>query len=237
VYTAGHYSGVVSATVHTPAAVIDVVCLTASLGGVKGYVELLARLPAHFPAAVVLVQHRQAAEPDRFTAMLGLRSPLPVVTAVSGEGLRPGVVHVVPGGHTAVFDPDGRIRLTPMCGHRLADAMFASAAAVFGPRVIAGVLSGRLDDGAAGVRRVKGAGGRVLAQDEASCQAYGMPAAAIATGCVDYVLPTPVLADAITALVMAPGAAAMMRVALPPWAQAVPPSVDTAMDGVGAAKT
>jgi two-component system chemotaxis response regulator CheB len=109
-------------------------------------------------------------------------------------------------------------------GHRQADAMFASAAARFGPRVIAGVLSGRLDDGAVGVRHVKGAGGRVLAQDEASSQAYGMPAAAIATGCVDFVLPLPAMADAITALVMAPGAAAMMRVALPPWARAVPAS-------------
>jgi two-component system chemotaxis response regulator CheB len=102
--------------------------------------------------------------------------------------------------------------------------LFASAAAVFGPRMIAGVLSGRLDDGSLGVRHVKGAGGRVLAQDDATSQAFGMPAAAIATGCVDFVLPLAVLADAITALVMAPGAAAMMRVAPPPWARALAPS-------------
>jgi two-component system, chemotaxis family, protein-glutamate methylesterase/glutaminase len=225
-YAAGHYPRVVSATVQTPVvplATFDLVCLTASLGGVTGYVELLTRLPAEFPAPVVLVLHRPAAQPDRFAAMLRARSPLPVVPASSGERLRPGVVYVVPGGHTAAFDPGHRIRLTPMGGHRLGDPLFASAAALFGPRLIAVVLSGRLDDGAAGVRRVKGAGGRVLAQDEASCRAYAMPAAAIATGCVDYILPTAALADAITALVMVPGAAAMLRVALPPWARTVAP--------------
>lgn len=224
-YAAGHYFAVVPDTVQTLVAPLgfDLVCLTASLGGVAGYVELLARLPSGFPAPVVLVLHRPAAQPDRFAAMLNARSPLPVVTAVSGQRLRPGVVHVVPGGHTAVFDPQQRIQLCPMRGHRLGDALFSSAAALFGPRLIAVVLSGRLDDGAAGVRRVKGAGGRVLAQDEATCRAYAMPAASIATGCVDYVLPTATLADAITALVMASGAAAMMRVALPPWARAVAP--------------
>lgn len=209
----------------------DLVCLTASLGGVSIYAQLLAGLPADFPVPVLMVQHRAAAAPDRLTAVLGARSALPVVPIADGDRLRAGVVHVVPGGHTAVFAADGRIALTPMSGHRLADDMFATAAARYGPRLIAVVLSGRLDDGTAGVRRVKGAGGRVLAQDEDSCAAYGMPSAAIATGCVDYVLPLAVLADAITALVMAPGAAAMMRVALPPWARPVPPAINVNCHG------
>jgi two-component system, chemotaxis family, protein-glutamate methylesterase/glutaminase len=202
----------------------DVVCLTASLGGIRGYAQLLAGIPAHFPAALVLVQHRLVGPADRLPALLRPSSRLPVIPLASGHPVRPGVVHVAPAGQSATFDRDGRITLSPTRGHRLSDALFASAAARYGTRLIVGVLSGRLDDGAAGVRRVKGAGGRVLAQDEATSQAYGMPSAAIATGCVDFVLPLPVLADAITALVMAPGAANMMRVALPSWAQTLPRS-------------
>jgi two-component system chemotaxis response regulator CheB len=224
----------VSATVQNRAGLgwpFEVVCLTASLGGVRGYVDLLAGLPPDLPAAVVLVQHRPAVVPDRFAAMLAARSPLPVVPLQRGDRVRSGIVHVVPGGLSAQFDPDGSVMLTPVRGHRQADALFASAAEVFGPRLIAGVLSGRLDDGAVGVRHVKGAGGRVLAQDEATSQAFAMPSAAIATGCVDFVLPLPVLADAITALVMAPGAAAMMRVALPSWARAVAPAAEWGLTG------
>jgi two-component system chemotaxis response regulator CheB len=71
--------------------------------------------------------------------------------------------------------------------------------------VIAVVLSGRLDDGAAGVVEVKRAGGRVLVQNQATAECFGMPGAAIATGCVDFVLPVGRIAPALVALVMAPG--------------------------------
>ncbi|MFB9891687.1 chemotaxis protein CheB [Planobispora takensis] len=222
-----------SATVQSTAAerAFDMVCLTASLGGVFAYGRLLSALPPSFPAAIVLVQHRSAELPDNFPTVLNRHSALPVVALADGHVPAAGTVHVVPAGQETVFGPDGAVTLRPKKGHRLADAMFTSAAALHGPRLIAGVLSGRLDDGTAGVRHVKGAGGRVLAQDESTCQAhaYQMPASAIATGCVDFVLPLPVLADAITALVMAPGAASMMRTALPPWAQAVPPRTGTPM--------
>ncbi|MEW9550049.1 chemotaxis protein CheB [Nonomuraea sp. NPDC050783] len=218
-----------SATVQNPGAggsAFDLVCLTASLGGVRAYAELLARLPQEFPAPVVLVQHRSAGRTDQLTAVLQRHCALPVVTLAAGRPLEAGTVHVVPAERRAVFTSEGPVELRPADGYRAGDGVFTSAARVYGPRLIAAVLTGRLDDGAAGVRHVKGAGGRVLAQDEASCAPLGfqMPAAAIATGCVDFVLPLDVLADAIVALVMNPGAAGMMRVALPPWARAVNPA-------------
>nr|SBO93659.1 Chemotaxis response regulator protein-glutamate methylesterase CheB [Nonomuraea gerenzanensis] len=201
------------------------VCLVASLGGVQAYGKLLERLPGAFDVPVVMVQHRPDGTDDRLAPVLARRCALPVVPLRHGRRLTPGAVHVVPGRTRAVFDAEGRVSLRRVAGHRLADDLFASAAQVFGPGVIAAVLTGRLDDGATGVRSVKGAGGRVLAQDEASCGELGfqMPSAAIATGCVDFVLPLEVLADALTALVMVPGAAGMMRVALPPWARVTMP--------------
>ena len=80
------------------------------------------------------------------------------------------------------------------------------------------VLTGMLRDGTTGVRAVKRHGGRVLAQDLATARAGSMPSSAIATGCVDFVLPLHRIATALVALTMAPGAAELFTVPIPPWA-------------------
>ncbi|GCD34194.1 chemotaxis protein CheB [Streptomyces chrestomyceticus JCM 4735] len=214
-------------TVQKTSAAFDVVCMTASLGGVSAYREILAALPEDFPAAVVLVQHRPVREQDGLVGVLRYRSTLPVRLLEEGDRLAPGVVHVVPAGHWAAFTPEGKVSLHVADGYRSADPMFASAAAAFGPRLLAAVLTGRLEDGALGVRHVRGAGGRVLAQDITTAEAFGMPSAAMATGCIDFVLPLPVLAHAVVSLVMVPGAAGLMRVSLPSWAAVIPPAVAT----------
>lgn len=214
-------------TVQKSSAAFDVVCMAASLGGVGAYRDILATLPETFPAALVLVQHRPVRDRDTLVPVLGYRSALPVRLLCDGDQLAPGVAHVVPAGHRAAFTPEGKATLHAMDGHRLADPTFASAAAAFGPRVLAAVLTGRLQDGSEGVRHIRGAGGRVLVQDSTTSEAFGMPGAALATGCIDFVLPLPVLAHALVSLVMVPGAAGMMRVSLPPWAAVIPPAVAT----------
>jgi two-component system chemotaxis response regulator CheB len=76
-----------------------------------------------------------------------------------------------------------------------------------------------LCDGTRGIRPVKRYGGRVLAQDPATARAASMPSNAIATGCVDFVLPPRRLAAALIALTMAPGGASLLAVAAPHWAE------------------
>lgn len=201
--------------------------MTASMGGVDAYREILADLPHRFPAALVLVQHRPVRELDTLVRVLQYRSVLPVRLLKDEDRLVPGVVHVVPAGHWAAFSAGGAVTLHPADDHCAADPTFASAADVYGPRLVAAVLTGRLQDGALGVRHVRGAGGRVLAQDRATSKAFGMPGAAMATGCIDFVLPLPVLVHALVSLVMVPGAAGMMRVPLPPWAAVIPPVMAT----------
>jgi two-component system, chemotaxis family, protein-glutamate methylesterase/glutaminase len=85
-----------------------------------------------------------------------------------------------------------------------ADPLFTSVARAYRGRARAVVLTGMGRDGAAGACAVKRGGGRVLAQDPATATAGAMPRAAIATGCVDVVLPLELIAPALIALLMAP---------------------------------
>ena len=70
-----------------------------------------------------------------------------------------------------------------------ADLLFESVAAGYRERAIAVVLSGSGSDGSMGVRAIKKMGGTVIAQDEETSEYYGMPGAAVHTGCVDFILP------------------------------------------------
>jgi two-component system chemotaxis response regulator CheB len=70
-----------------------------------------------------------------------------------------------------------------------ADLLFESLAQTYRKRAIAVVLTGAGKDGAAGVVAVKRMGGVVIAQDRGTSEFFGMPGAAIESGCADYVLP------------------------------------------------
>ena len=209
-------SGVAHSRDRRPA--LDVVVIAASYGGPAALPAVLGGLPADFPAAVLVVQHRTAAIDTVFITTLRRRAVLPVHPADDGRPvISPGVT-VLPARHAATVE-HGLLRLHPTDGQRTADPLFRSVAAAYGPRVIAAVLTGRLEDGAVGVRAVKRHGGRTLAQDPRTARAGGMPAAALATGCVDLVLPLAHIPHALVALTMAPGGAELFRVPPAPWAQ------------------
>jgi two-component system chemotaxis response regulator CheB len=78
-----------------------------------------------------------------------------------------------------------------------ADITMAAAARVFGRRAIGVVMTGMGKDGAEGVKLIKAAGGVTVAQDQASCVIWGMPRAAVETGCVDHVAPLDRLAETV----------------------------------------
>ncbi|MGY1643032.1 chemotaxis protein CheB [Geodermatophilus sp. SYSU D00703] len=194
-----------------------VVVLAASAGGLRALRTVVSRLPADFPVPVLVVQHRSPGLPEVLADLLRPAANLPVRTATSGR-LHTGVT-VLPVGTTADLEPDGVLTLRPHPTTTTADAVLVSATAAFGPRVLAVVLTGRLSDGAAGVRAVRRAGGRVLVQDPDDAEAPGMPSAALATGCVEHALPLLLVAPALVAYVMAPGAADLLAVPVPPWAR------------------
>ncbi|MBO0777192.1 MAG: chemotaxis protein CheB, partial [Actinobacteria bacterium] len=161
----------------------DVVVIAASAGGLAALCDLLSRLPPEFPAAVLVVLHVPPAGGRALPRILGRAGTLPAATAVDGEKFLPGHVYVAPPDHHMLVAA-GETRLSRgqrRGGHRpAADPLFISAALSEGPAVTAVVLSGTLDDGAAGCAAVEQHGGLVLVQDPAESPYDGMPRAALA---------------------------------------------------------
>lgn len=189
-----------------------------SQGALDAFRELLVGLPAEFPAAVVFDLHRRSDAGGFTQRLLSTHSPLPLLPAREWAPLEPGTVYVAPADRQLYLSNGGCLRFGPPGlpgkGHPFADELLGSAAAALGPRVVAVVLSGRLQAGADGVRAVKHAGGRVLVQAPSTADAPGMPSAALATGCADFALAPAGLAQALTALCAAPGGAELFRVRL-----------------------
>jgi two-component system, chemotaxis family, protein-glutamate methylesterase/glutaminase len=214
------YRGDVSATEHSPVrGSFQLVVLVGSLGGLAAISTILSTLPGQFPVPLLVVKHgRRSTDLDRVTRLLDNVTPLPVRTARPGLRIDTPGVTVIPGGLTATVDQAHRLFLTDSDGLTGGDSLLRSAAAAVGPAAIGVVLTGMLRDGAHGIRAIKRHGGRVLAQDPTTAEASSMPSSAIATGCVDFVLPLQRIAPALIALTMAPGAADLLMVPTPPWA-------------------
>lgn len=192
------------AAVHSGARPPAVLIIGASTGGPRALQTLVPGLPADLGLPIVIVQHM----PPGFTASLARRlsqtSPFPAREAEAGDRLVPGQILVAPGGHHLEFAPDGTARLTddpPLHGVRPAvDVTLASLAHLYGPRVLAVLLTGMGRDGARGLKLVLDRGGQTLAEDESTCVVFGMPKAAADLGGVGRLLPLPALAPAITRL-------------------------------------
>jgi two-component system chemotaxis response regulator CheB len=208
-----------SVTVHNHhSAAFEAVVIVSSFGGYEPLRRVLGALPASFPASVLVYRHAPAGDdPDRLTRLLRRGPLLDVQTGANGErcGRR---ITVVPTGSAATLERNHRLGLEAGSVVNGGNILLASAASAFGATLLAVILSGLRRDGTLGVRAVKRAGGRVLAQDPATALAPDMPASAIATGCVDFVLPPERIGPAIVALTMAPGAAPYLYVPTPHWA-------------------
>jgi two-component system chemotaxis response regulator CheB len=170
-----------------------VVGLVASTGGLDALGQVLAPLPADFPAAIVALQHIRPEHPSRLAEILGRRTALAVQPAHDGQRLQPGLVLVAPPGRHTLVCPDRTIALigsgqTPP-SRPSADLLLTSMALSCRERAVAVVLSGAGHDGTAGAAAVTRLGGLVLAQDQATSREFGMPGSAIAFDeIVDWVL-------------------------------------------------
>jgi len=170
-----------------------VVVLAASTGGPATVMRLAPGFTRDFPAAVILVQHMPATFTSQYAAQLAEFTEIRVKEAESNESIVPGTLYICPGGQHLRVTSSGRMQLDDASGRINGylpnmDVTMESVAAYAGPLSIAAVLTGMGNDGTNGARAIQSAGGLVLAQDEATCVIFGMPAEVIKAGVVDQVL-------------------------------------------------
>lgn len=167
------------------------VVIAASAGGLAAVRRVLAVLPADFPAAIALVQHRGIQHPQLLPELLATWTRLQVRHACDGDLLAPGVVYVCPPGMHMTAEHCLRLVEGPRLDYVRpnADLMLRSAARVYADRALAVVLSGKGVDGAIGCLAIAQVGGVVIVQDPGSCDSPGMPAAAAQLGAHALVLP------------------------------------------------
>ena len=184
----------------------DIVAVAASAGGLTALIEVLTDLPADFKAAIVIVQHLDPRHPSLMAEILSRRTVLKVIQASEGDKLTPGTVYIAPPNNHLLVNGDGKVSLSQSeMVHFLrpsADLLFESVAASYQARAIAVVLTGTGTDGAMGVEAIKKMGGTVIVQDAKTAEFPGMPAAAIKTGNVDFILPLAEISLALRTLIM-----------------------------------
>lgn len=173
----------------------SVLAFGTSTGGPNALAEIIPALPLGLPIPILITQHM----PPLFTKTLATRlaqlSKLSVQEAQNGAILEAGKVYVAPGDFHMEVRRDGNRTL--IHNHQgpqenscrpAVDVTFRSLVDAYGGEVLAVVLTGMGQDGKLGARKIREAGGTILAQDEASSVVWGMPGAVVADGLADEVL-------------------------------------------------
>jgi two-component system chemotaxis response regulator CheB len=194
-----------------PPARVDLVVIGISTGGPNALARLVPTLPADLPVPVLVVQHM----PPMFTRLLAERldnhAAVQVREAAGGEAIAPGECWIAPGDrHLEVrADAGGHLHLVTHDGPRenscrpAVDVLFRSAARTTGRHVLGIVMTGMGHDGLRGSEEVLGAGGRVIAQDEATSVVWGMPGAVAQAGMAESLVPLDQIAGEIVRRVSA----------------------------------
>src|SRR5215510_6664537 len=168
----------------------DVVAIGASAGGVEALAFLSTRLPAHFPATILVTQHLPSHSASALDQVLSQPGRLPAEFARDGDPLTKGQIFLAPPGCHLIADRD-RLRLGK--GPRennvrpAIDPMLRSVAACCGPRAIGIVLTGNLGDGASGLKAIQQCGGITVVQDPDDAAFPEMPRAALNRSRPDHV--------------------------------------------------
>lgn len=179
------------------------VAIGASLGGVTALMSLAAMLPPRFPAIVAVTLHI-GAQASILPELLSRQGPNPALHPRHLDRPQPGHIYVAPPDHHLLLDCD-TIRLSRGARENhvrpAVDPMFRSAAIGWGERAIGVVLTGELDDGAAGLAAIKKCGGIAIVQDPLDAAAPGMPQNALDNVEVDHCVPLDQVAALLSSLV------------------------------------
>jgi two-component system, chemotaxis family, CheB/CheR fusion protein len=183
-----------------------VVGVGGSAGGLEACSALLRALPTDLGMAFVVVPHLDPARESAFCEILARTTAMPVMDVIDGKKAVPNHVYVLPP-NCEITIANGVLHLghlaQPRPITRTIDVFLRSLAADQGSNAIGVVLSGTASDGTIGLSAIKNEGGITFAQDS-SAKYQGMPASAIAAGCVDFVLPPEGIAKELTRIARHP---------------------------------
>ncbi len=170
----------------------EFVVIGTSLGGLSALQTVLENLPADFPVAIAIVQHRHKNSSNTFQVLLQENCLLPIKEVEDKDEILPGRVYLAPPDYHLLIEP-GYFALStdePVSYARPSiDVLFESAADIYAEQTIGVILTGANQDGTQGLKKIKARGGMTIVQDPATAESSIMPAAAISTVKVDEILP------------------------------------------------
>ncbi|MFC3108486.1 chemotaxis response regulator protein-glutamate methylesterase [Undibacterium arcticum] len=187
----------------TPAVMADasssLVTIGASAGGPAALATVLRRLPANFPAAVVVIQHIDAAFAAGMADWLNQQSALPVRLAKEGDQAVAGTVLVAGTNHHLLLKSADKFGYAPGAVDDLyqpsIDVLFQSVVQLWRGKAVGVLLTGMGRDGAIGLKAMRNKGYHTIAQDRKSSAVYGMPKAAATLDAAVDILPVGLIAQ------------------------------------------
>lgn len=184
----------------------QVLGIVASTGGPNALVKMLGGLGSQVSVPILVVQHITPSFLKGFVTWLNDICPMSVVEAREGQVPAAGTVYVAPADQHLLLD-HGRLRLdggAPVSVQRPSGTvLFRSMARAAGASALGVLLTGMGEDGAAGLRAIRDAGGYTIAEDETTAVVYGMPAAAVSLGAVCESLPLDDIAGRVSQILLA----------------------------------
>jgi chemotaxis response regulator CheB len=183
-----------------------VVCVGGSAGALDAYVRLLSHLRCDLGVAVIIVNHLRNTT-TLLHEILPRYTKMPVELITEGLTIRPNRVFIIPP-QRDLHVLHGRFRLEPISKPRgwpdVITVFLRSFAENWNGKVIAVIVSGYDGDGAAALAEIHDVGGVTIAQTLETAEHPDMPASAIASGAVDFVLSPEAIALKIARIVLAP---------------------------------
>jgi two-component system chemotaxis response regulator CheB len=182
-----------------------VVCVGGSAGGLDAYTRLLRHLPADMGVAIVIVNHLRTVD-TRLHEILPRYTKMPVDLIVEGLDLQPNHLFIIPPLRD-LHVLDGEFRLKPISKPRgwpdVITVFLRSLTENWDGQLIAVIVSGYDGDGADALCAIKDVGGITIAQKPETAGQPDMPASAIASGCIDFVLSPEDIAQEIVRIAQA----------------------------------
>ena len=177
-----------------------IVCVGGSAGGSAAYVQFLRHLPPETGVAIVIVNHARRTS-GALHKVLPRSTEMPVELITEGLAIQPNHVFIIPGGCDLCV-LDGTFRLRPMSKPKgwpdVITIFLRSLARNWGGKLVAVIVSGLDADGAEALKGIKEAGGITIAQAPDTAEWSDMPASAIKTGHIDFILSIEDIARKIT---------------------------------------